>query len=88
MCKINKQTGGAGTKGTFQSRLVLRQKSDVVANMQGWTEVCHFVGERITLPHLDTTVWWPIIALCVTDLSYQNWGDIFVTLFICYIEIG
>ena len=46
-----------------------------VANIQGWTEVCHSVGERITLPHLATTVWWHIIALCVTKLSYQNRGD-------------
>ena len=62
-----------------------------VANIQGWTEVCHSVGERITLPHLATTVWWHIIALCVTHLSYQtrvtnvspqNKSDRFVTLFL------
>ena len=44
-------------------------------SIQGWTGICHSVGEDIILPHLDTTVWWHIVALCVTDLSWQIRGD-------------
>ena len=46
-----------------------------VANIQSRAEICHSVGEDIILPHLDTTVWWHIVALCVTHLSYQTRGD-------------